>query len=824
MSYSGYTKYYDNASTLTSIYNDNANILIALFSGSSYRPSASGTYSPPTGNIEDYNITTSTSTTDYIPSKIPANIYYQSNQVLVSSNINFTSDNVRWGHRLAKFLLKYDTTSVSNYADIVTVAISSISYLFKYYMENPSLKYNLSNSIGVYQITDCGVNDSSSVIPMLSAIDALINKGYQVPDYNEAFDPRTYYQPWTGNTLYAPSGSYSGLTQRATTSGYISYIDLYGLRDLITANNPTQNNGVISCMAYPFFNTDAGSQQYGLGFISFLLTNEGQEEYDAFSSYSEFTTTGSKYTGIEVYKNASPDTTLYSIAEDIVTTYWILGYLGLGFGKTHPTGNTATAYLAQYLITDVNYSGTPTSDWVVGTTISSGNGLITTFPTKLFDIWSCCDTGWQYDSTWGESNKCDVTMEMFSYQILAAALTKDYDKFCKFHRFLYYMLYIQNGTIDGVSKMDDANTQTHDNYPPGATGSTYLNRNKQIGTSKYQWLYSSYCPGYQPYANFYGKLDVTSSGNTDGTALGQPIYIMSNPYYKGVNINDVASASDADFTICFAYKIAAANNWTQYDSLADDLTISEVAKYKVGADRTVTWTYMYTQIKNTILSETGANAIGTDTYPQGSNFSPGIVLPGSYKGTNYQYLATTGHDSNSYSNLHPDYIDLALFQDWVVELAVSCFLEGTKILTSRGYVPVEELTKTDQLVSYGDIRDNKFHEQDLRVVPIRWVGKYVKSKPCRKHQPICITKDSISMGMPFSDVYLSENHGVVLRKKRVSAKRLVGEKIYKVPAESVVYYHVEVEGHQVISANGLLSETYLDVGKRKAFQTVLSNI
>jgi hypothetical protein len=538
-----------------------------------------------------------------------------------------------------------------------------------------------------------------------------------------------------------------------------------------------------------------------------------------------------------VYEYASPATSLYNIAEDIVKTYWILGYIGKGFGKQNPANYVPSAYLAQYLIDDVNVSGTaPATKWTVGTTISSNNGLIDTFPTKLFDIWSACDTSWQYDggTVYSNSNTCDVTMEMFSYYILAAALTKDYDKFCKFHRFFYYMLYVQNWTSDGVSKMGDANTPTYNyngTYPSGLSStSSYSNRIKEIpnpagGNSlKYPFLYSSYCAGYQPYANFYGKVDVNSV--YDGTSINQPIYIMTNPYYKGNNSNDILSASDADFNICFAYQIAANNvttGWTAWDSLADSTNtlITTSAKRKVGADRDITWEYMYTQIKNTILSETGGDILYGKDLPTGSNFSPGSILPGGEYNTADPYIVTSGHDTNQYSNtFHPDYIDLALFQDFINDATAACFLEGTKILTSRGYVPVEALTKEDQLVSYGDILENKFHERDLRVVPIRWVGKYSKSKPSPRHQPICITKDALSVGMPFQDVYVSGNHGVVLRKKRVPAKRLMGDKIYKMPFERVVYYHVEVVGHQVISANGLLTETYLDVGKRKAFTTV----
>jgi len=814
---SNYRKYYDDITILTSIYTDNVNVLLALFTGDGtnngygitgggYYISNSGSPPPAGTDITTYVITDTTSTSGYIPSKLPVFSTYSgydtTNGFDTSSN-NFGSDNVRWGHRLAKYLFRYNEKTA-----IMKMAVSSIDYLYQVYTYNSN---KISTNFSVFQLTSCDSNNTAVVIPMLAAVDAIYYRNETLTHYTSASDPRTYYLPSKNNAIFSLN------SYRATSAGYISYIDLYGLRNLATASDPTT-------LAYPFFNVkDQGVQEISVGIVSFLLTNEGQEKYPAVQKYLQTTsvdfTTSSKFNGIEVYKNASSDnTTTYSLAEDIINTYWIIGYIGQGFGKYDPYNNGKVAYLSQYLITGVNYSGSGTN-WKGGP-LTSTNGLLPTYPTKLFNIWSCCDTSWGYDDGSTASNNCNVTMEMFSYQLLTAALTQDYDRFCYFHRYLYYMLYVQNGTADGP--MAEANSQTYDNPPIGGY-STYLNRvrsNTDIyGGSKYPWLYSSFCPGYQPYANFFGKVDVS---NADGTDLSGPIYIMSNPYYKGSFNNDISSASDADFNICLAYRVAMNNTWeANYDKLNDAPgLVSDETKYKVGAYQDITWDYMYTQIKNTILSETGADIPYQGTLPIGSNFSPGTVVPTGYY-ANGPFLTTNGHDANNYSSdLHPDYIDLALFQDFVLEATAACFLEGTKILTSRGYVPVEALTKEDQLVSYGDILENKFHERDLRVVPIRWVGKYSKSKPGPRHQPICITKDALSVGMPFQDVYVSGNHGVVLRKKRVPAKRLMGDKIYRVPSERVVYYHVEVEGHQVISANGLLTETYLDVGKRKAFTTV----
>ena len=431
------------------------------------------------------------------------------------------------------------------------------------------------------------------------------------------------------------------------------------------------------------------------------------------------------------------------------------------------------------------------------------------------------------------NNFMGPTVEIFSYQLLVAAMTGDFPKFCAFHRYYYYMLYLQNGAPEGV--MGDANTETYDNgTPPGAStidtadSPSYVNRARwqtaggaSIDNKSAPWPYVSYCMGFQPYANFMTKLNISEKtpGEIDG-----PIFYMSNPYWK--TPGGLYSASDGDYTVCYAYKLASlaaarpGSTFGNYDTEVEQMNISTDIKNKVGASPTITWDYMYQQVQNTMLAISGHqyNSDSGTTQCVASNFYEGVIA------SNLK-LITQGHDTGSSTTLHPDYIDFALMRDWLTDVTdASCFLEGTKILTTRGYVPVEELTPTDELVSCGVIHD-KYCERNDRVVPIRWVGKYTKQKPPRKHQPICITKDAFSMGMPFEEVHLSGNHGVVLFGKLVPLNKLVNDStVYRVPVDKAVYYHVEVEGHQCILANGVRAETYLDGGKRGTFTTVFSNV
>lgn len=68
-------------------------------------------------------------------------------------------------------------------------------------------------------------------------------------------------------------------------------------------------------------------------------------------------------------------------------------------------------------------------------------------------------------------------------------------------------------------------------------------------------------------------------------------------------------------------------------------------------------------------------------------------------------------------------------------------------------------------------------------------------------------------------MYVSPNHSIVIDGEMVLAKELVNEyTIYQDnECEDVEYYHLECERHSTIFANGVLSESYLDLNNRTVF-------
>jgi collagen type I/II/III/V/XI/XXIV/XXVII alpha len=156
----------------------------------------------------------------------------------------------------------------------------------------------------------------------------------------------------------------------------------------------------------------------------------------------------------------------------------------------------------------------------------------------------------------------------------------------------------------------------------------------------------------------------------------------------------------------------------------------------------------------------------------------------------------------------------AILQDGTVSIALSlpCFATGTRILTRRGEVPVEGLCPGDEVAT--------LLPEGFR--PVRWVGHRVVRLAGHPHprdiQPVCVRANAFAPGMPRRDLYLSPDHALFADGVLIPVKYLVnGESIAQVEVRSVTYWHVELDLHDVLLAEGLPAESYLDTGDRGCF-------
>ncbi len=143
---------------------------------------------------------------------------------------------------------------------------------------------------------------------------------------------------------------------------------------------------------------------------------------------------------------------------------------------------------------------------------------------------------------------------------------------------------------------------------------------------------------------------------------------------------------------------------------------------------------------------------------------------------------------------------------------IPCFLLGTRIATPDGEVLVENLAVGDTIRAHfaGAAR-------------VAWIGH--RRVDCRRHPkpkevwPIRIAADAFASGQPHSDLWLSADHAVFVDGTLIPVRRLInGMTIVQAPQDHITYWHVELEQHDVILAEGLACESYLDTGNRAAFE------
>jgi len=153
-------------------------------------------------------------------------------------------------------------------------------------------------------------------------------------------------------------------------------------------------------------------------------------------------------------------------------------------------------------------------------------------------------------------------------------------------------------------------------------------------------------------------------------------------------------------------------------------------------------------------------------------------------------------------------------------ISAACFAAGTHILTHAGEVPVEALRIGDTLPTLRGGGGGT----------VRWLG--FRNIDCRRHPrpqevwPIRVQAGAFGPEVPRRDLWLSPDHAVYVGGDGEDAapgvlipvRYLVnGASIAQVEVSTVVYWHVELDRHDVVLAEGLPAESYLDTGNRSAF-------
>jgi hypothetical protein len=139
-----------------------------------------------------------------------------------------------------------------------------------------------------------------------------------------------------------------------------------------------------------------------------------------------------------------------------------------------------------------------------------------------------------------------------------------------------------------------------------------------------------------------------------------------------------------------------------------------------------------------------------------------------------------------------------------------CFVSGAHVRTERGDVAVEDLAVGDLAVTAsGAVR------------PIIWIGRRTIERPVSEQRPVRVLAGAFGEGLPARDLWLSHGHAVcvdALGEVLIPVGELVnGVTIVREEVSEITYWHIELESHDLLLAEGLPAESYLDTGNRAFF-------
>jgi hypothetical protein len=150
----------------------------------------------------------------------------------------------------------------------------------------------------------------------------------------------------------------------------------------------------------------------------------------------------------------------------------------------------------------------------------------------------------------------------------------------------------------------------------------------------------------------------------------------------------------------------------------------------------------------------------------------------------------------------------------VQRVTFTCLLAGTLIATPNGERRVEDLSRGDLvLTATGE------------PVAIRWIGRQsaVAMFAGPEAVPVLIRAGALADGIPASDLCVSPDHAIFVDGVLANARALVnGMSIVPMPQppDLIEYYHLELDRHRLITANGTLVESFVDDVSRASFDNV----
>lgn len=148
----------------------------------------------------------------------------------------------------------------------------------------------------------------------------------------------------------------------------------------------------------------------------------------------------------------------------------------------------------------------------------------------------------------------------------------------------------------------------------------------------------------------------------------------------------------------------------------------------------------------------------------------------------------------------------------VLGYTLACFAAGTLLTGEHGEIPVEHLKPGDRV-----------RARFAGLATVKWIGQ--RRIDCVRHPdplailPVRIAAGAFGPGLPRRDLLLSPEHAVAVDGALIPIRLLLngGSIAQETVPRPVHYFHVELDRHDLLCAEGLDAESYLDTGNRGVF-------
>ena len=212
-----------------------------------------------------------------------------------------------------------------------------------------------------------------------------------------------------------------------------------------------------------------------------------------------------------------------------------------------------------------------------------------------------------------------------------------------------------------------------------------------------------------------------------------------------------------------------------------------------------------------------AQKIYTSIAPAGGNFnnfisvSNGVQFEMNVGSPDNNLLFRTDGTSGGTIQLSSQYVDNSSVGPGLGASPI-CFLPGTRIATPNGEVQIQELAVGDMVtVVSGKAR------------PVRWIGhgKVLATRGRRSPAtPVIVRKGAFADNVPNADPRVTKAHSFFIDGVLIPVEYLINHRsiLWDDWTQEVELYHVELDTHDAILANGAAAETYRDDGNRWLFR------